>query len=277
MASPAIDYEQRASMLPRMRSAAGPGYRKQEMEGRPMIFYVGMDDVHHARHLPRTFISVNRLRQRKSDFHPNHWIMDSGAFTEISTHGRWTTTVEEYAAQIERWRGCGTMLAAVAQDLMCEPFIIEKSGMTVAEHQEITITRYVHLRALTDVLIMPVLQGFKPDDYVRHADQYGAELTEGQWTGVGSVCKRNTDPRVIEFILRKIKTARPDLRLHGFGLKLTALKHPRIRALLHSADSMAWSFHARKQGRNAHDWREAERFVARIEREQVCMKDFALT
>lgn len=241
-----------------------------------MTFYVGMDDVHHAKYLPRTFISVNRLRQRKSDFHPNDWIMDSGAFTEISTHGRWTTTVEAYALQIERWRVCGNMLAAVAQDLMCEPFIIEKSGLTVLKHQQITIGRYVELRELTDVLIMPVIQGFHPDDYPEHVEQYGADLAEGQWTGVGSVCKRNTDPRVIEYILRKIKMARPDLRLHGFGLKLTALKHPRIRALLHSADSMAWSFHARKNGRSAHDWHEAERFVAKIEREQVSMEDFAL-
>lgn len=30
---------------------------------------------------------------------------------------------------------------------------------------------------------------------------------------------------------------------------------------LHSADSMAWSFAARRQGRNANDWREAMRWI----------------
>lgn len=38
-----------------------------------------------------------------------------------------------------------------------------------------------------------------------------------------------------------------------------------VRDLLHSADSMAWSFAARKEGRNSNDWREAAAFVARID------------
>jgi hypothetical protein len=33
-----------------------------------------------------------------------------------------------------------------------------------------------------------------------------------------------------------------------------------IRDLLWSADSMAWSFSARKQGRSANDWKEAKKF-----------------
>ena len=35
--------------------------------------------------------------------------------------------------------------------------------------------------------------------------------------------------------------------------------------LLHTSDSMAWSYHARKNGRSANDWREAKRFVDKIE------------
>jgi hypothetical protein len=41
-----------------------------------------------------------------------------------------------------------------------------------------------------------------------------------------------------------IKNERPDLRLHGFGLKTTALADPLVRSMLWSADSMAWSFAA---------------------------------
>jgi hypothetical protein len=54
---------------------------------------------------------------------------------------------------------------------------------------------------------------------------------------------------------------RPDLRLHGFGVKKTSLLSVAVRMLLATADSMAWSFSARKQGRNANDWREARSFV----------------
>lgn len=52
----------------------------------------------------------------------------------------------------------------------------------------------------------------------------------------------------------------PDLRLHGFGLKTTALANATIRDSFETADSMAWSFAARREGRNANDWTEAEAF-----------------
>jgi len=65
-------------------------------------------------------------------------------------------------------------------------------------------------------------------------------------------------------VLQAIKASRPDLRLHGFGLKLTALKDPHLRALLWSADSLAWSYNARRHQRNPNDWSEARRFAARI-------------
>ena len=69
----------------------------------------------------------------------------------------------------------------------------------------------------------------------------------------------------IEAVLLAIKTERPDLRLHGFGVKTTALGSRLVRDLLHTADSMAWSFAARKQGRNANDYREAVAFKRRID------------
>ena len=43
-------------------------------------------------------------------------------------------------------------------------------------------------------------------------------------------------------ILKGIKLLRPDLRLHGFGLKALALECPNIRDMLFSCDSMAWSY-----------------------------------
>lgn len=48
------------------------------------------------------------------------------------------------------------------------------------------------------------------------------------------------------------------------GLKTTALANPLVRSLLHTADSMAWSFSARRQGRNANDWRQAKVWAAAI-------------
>ncbi len=65
-------------------------------------------------------------------------------------------------------------------------------------------------------------------------------------------------------VLGAIHAARPDLRLHGFGLKLTALSSERVRQWLWSADSLAWSFAARRQGKDGNSWREAARYAEQI-------------
>jgi len=229
-------------------------------------FFTGLHQPSDARHFDAAFVSVNRLRTRKGPFAVGDWIMDSGAFTEISTHGHYRHGVEAYAAEIRRWAGNGNLLAAVAQDYMCEPFIVSKTGLSVLEHQRLTIERYEALAAqdTAGVYILPVLQGFAPESYVDHVRAYGDRLVHGMWVGVGSVCKRNGTPDAVAAVLLAIKAERPDLRLHGFGLKTTALAHPLVRSLLETADSMAWSFHARKQGRNANDWREAVRWTSAI-------------
>jgi hypothetical protein len=67
-------------------------------------------------------------------------------------------------------------------------------------------------------------------------------------------------------VLLAIHAKRPDLRLHGFGLKSTALSSWIVTELLHTADSMAWSFHARINGRNGNDWKEAKVWTDKINR-----------
>lgn len=231
-----------------------------------MMFFTGLHQPSDAKHFELAFISVNRVRPRRRQFMTGRWIMDSGAFTEISRHGRYRHSVEEYAREIRRWAPHGNLMAAVAQDWMCEPFILEKTGLTVAEHQRLTIERYQQLVAQSPgVYVLPVLQGYAPQDYVSHVRQYGQLLGPDRWVGVGSVCKRNGSPAQVAAVLLAIKRERPDLRLHGFGLKTTSLADPLIRSLLHSADSMAWSYHARINGRNGNDYREAKRWVSSIE------------
>ncbi|HEY8360240.1 MAG TPA: hypothetical protein VIL30_22530, partial [Ramlibacter sp.] len=49
----------------------------------------------------------------------------------------------------------------------------------------------------------------------------------------------------------------------------TALSDPLVRSMLHTADSMAWSFAARREGRSPNDWREAVAWTAQIARRPV--------
>jgi hypothetical protein len=233
------------------------------------MFFIGLHVVAHARRFDRCMISVSRLRDRVRDFAAQEWILDSGAFGEVTQHGGYRAAPEVYAEQIARWSRCGQMVAAVGQDWMCEPMAVMRTGLSVREHQLLTVDRYHELRRLCPTApLMPVLQGYEPSDYARHIVDYGHLLPYGAWVGVGSVCKRNGTPAVVEDVLLAIYRARPDLRLHGFGVKLTSLASGIVRALLYSADSMAWSWSARRQGRNANSADEAARYVSRVERQE---------
>lgn len=234
-----------------------------------MRFFVGLHQPSNAQHFQRCMVSVNRLENRQMDFHPHEWIMDSGAFTRVSK-GKGHLPVEDYARQIERWSRCGTLAAAVSQDYMCEPFILAKTGLSVGDHQRLTIERYDALIALEPpAYIMPVLQGYQPSEYVAHIHEYGERLKPGMWVGVGSVCKRNSKVREVEAVIQTISAERPDLRLHLFGLKTTSLRSLLVHSLIYSADSMAWSWAARYEGRNANDWREAVAFATKIETQSL--------
>lgn len=232
-----------------------------------MEFYVGLHQPSDAKHFARACISTKRLAARKAHIGDCRVTVDSGGFTEVTQYGCYRHGVEEYAAEIARLESVANIDCVVAQDYMCEPFALGKTGLTIIEHQRLTVERYAALRELVPerIHVMPVLQGFAPEEYARHIEMYGDLLTPGMWVGVGSVCKRQGKPEAIVAVLRAIKASRPDLRLHGFGVKLTALKVRAVHDLLHTADSMAWSFHARKNGRSANDWREAQTFASRVD------------
>src|SRR4030042_5170697 len=229
-----------------------------------MLFYLGTHMINHPRKFERSFISANRLRRYKT-LKVNDWIMDSGAFTEISNHGGFRYPVSEYADMINHFKQFGNLEMAVTQDYMCEPDMLERTGLTVKEHQRLTIARYNELLKLTDVPIMPVLQGYEPEEYVEHVLMYGDRLKTNMRVGVGSVCKRNGKPEKIIAVLEAIKEVRSDLRLHGFGLKITALSNAYIVSMLYSSDSMAWSMAARKQGGDSNSIIEAENFINHLD------------
>lgn len=53
-----------------------------------MTFFVGVHIPAHAWRFDHCMVSVGRIRDRRSAFRVNDWIMDSQAFTELSTHGQ---------------------------------------------------------------------------------------------------------------------------------------------------------------------------------------------
>ncbi len=206
------------------------------------------------------------LRARRAPIACAHVMIDPQAFQVLKLFGRYPDPVAVYAELLTHLTTLCEIDSATSEDYMCEPFMRERTGLTVQDHQRLTISRYDTLVGLRPpCYIMPVLQGYEPSEYADHLHQYRRRLKRGMWVGVGSVCKRNADPSAIRDVLYSILRERPDLRLHGFGLKTTAMRWPLIRQMLHSADSLAWSYHARKNGRDGNDWREAEAFTRRVQ------------
>jgi hypothetical protein len=213
------------------------------------VFYLG---AHHPHWLWNAgyplFVSHRQLARRRGFGRAScRWSLDSGGFTELSMHGRWVTSAEDYAAAVVVYRDeIGLLDFAAPQDWMCEPFMLDRTGLPVREHQERTVANYLDLRRLAPGLpFIPVLQGWALADYLRCADLYrqaGVDLASLPRVGLGSVCRRQSTGE-IETIIDAL--AGLGLRLHGFGVKTGGLT--RYGHWLASADSMAWSYAARRQ------------------------------
>lgn len=186
---------------------------------------------------------INRHRLNKSPMDParNDWALDSGGFTELKQHGKWTINEEQYLEIVARFADeCGRMLWAAQQDWMCEPFMLDRTGLTVADHQQRTVENFVMLRAMApDLPIIPVIQGWTPDEYLRCIKLYeiaGVDLTSEKLVGVGSICRRKAVPAIAEVVVA-ISEAGIE-RLHGFGLTSEAVRY--LWPYFTSIDSTAW-------------------------------------
>lgn len=202
------------------------------------------------------FVSRTTLLPRKN-FYPAQmdWGLDSGAFTELLKYGRWTIPPRQYADFCLRCQDqIGRMDFCSIQDWMCEQQIIDGgwiSGaqapgtkLSLLDHQRRTVDSYLELKSLEPGLPwLPVLQGFTEEDYFRCHRMYadaGVDLT-GMWVGIGSVCRRQ-GTNEIAAVLKSLSSL--NMRMHGFGVKVAGLA--KSAAYLYSADSMAWSYGARR-------------------------------
>jgi hypothetical protein len=211
-------------------------------------------------------VSRTRLATRRSIPKANGPVLlDSGAFTELQRHGRWTITAAEYVAEVRRYIaaiGPEHVEAISPQDWMCEPIVINGgttkdgpfagTGLSVVEHQLRTVTNLVELRRLApDLPIIPVIQGYDLADYARCVALYqaaGVNLRAEPLVGLGSVCRRQASGE-IDLIVSTLQAM--GIALHGFGVKAEGLAA--YGPLLESADSQAWSYAARRRvGRCPH-------------------------
>jgi len=225
-----------------------------------VIFYLG---AHHPAWLTTStlplFLSATTLATYRSsgDQWPvrgtsgARWAGDSGAYaalmlaTDQAGHP-WSADYESYGGM---WlRICdeiGTTPDFIAiQDWPCEPSVRERTGMSVAWHQEATTDSYLQLvEGFPWLPWLPVLQGWTVQDYLRHVEAYaaaGVDLAAAPLVGVGSICRRGSQ-RQVAAVVETLAAA--GLSLHAFGASVNALRL--IGHLLASSDSQAWSRTAR--------------------------------
>lgn len=228
----------------------------------PTLFYLGTHQTGWLKHAKvPLFVSDRRLRERVTlPRAAAPWALDSGGFTELQTYGAWTVAPADYIARIHRYREeIGHLQWVAPQDWMCEPAIINGgwhggqyfagTHLSVAQHQARTVANLVQLRQTAPELpFIPVLQGFSLDEYLHCIDLYataGIDVTREPIVGLGSVCRREATTEIHQIVTALISQG--VTRLHGFGVKSAGLnlygRH------LASADSLAWSFDARRYQR----------------------------
>jgi hypothetical protein len=161
-------------------------------------------------------------------------------------HGQWRTTPHEYTEAVARYTELlGRPDFVAPMDYMCEPAIIERTGLSVTEHCYRTVQNFLELRQLApDLPIIPVLQGWHLADYLACAELYrsaGVDLAAEPRVGLGSVCRRQSTAEIAVLVTT---LAGRGIRLHGFGVKTSGLRLYGDR--LASCDSMAWSYAARR-------------------------------
>lgn len=229
-----------------------PGYARNP------VFYLGTHQVNWlADSMARLFVSHRRLSPRRALPRAlTNWALDSGGFSELTLYGGWRTTPAEYNAAVRRYDvQIGNLDWAAPMDMMCEDSMLALTGLTVADHQQATVDNFAVLQHLwqanpnpdrPECPYMPVLQGQTAKHYHECWDRYedaGIDLRNYPLVGVGSVCRRQHSEEIRE-ILMSLHERDSGVELHGFGIKVQGLT--KYGHLLRSADTMAWSYTARR-------------------------------
>ena len=235
------------ALVPGTRKAPGTGANTDHL-----VFFVG---THHPGWLRTArmplFISDRRLRTYKTlPRAASTWALDSGGFTELSRYGTWDhgPAPGQYAARIRRYQDeIGHLAWAAPQDWMCEPAITARPASPSPNISGAPSTTSCGCgiliracRSSRSCKAGPSATTFAaPTPTSTRVSTSRAEPL----VGLGSVCRRQATT-CIELIITALRAC-GITRLHGFGVKITGLT--RCGPLLASADSLAWSYAARRQ------------------------------
>lgn len=190
--------------------------------------------------------------------------LDSAGFVAMARYRGYPWTVDAYfeLAAAFPFRRIASLDYCTEQEIAADrEEVLDRISRTVRANRDCA--------ARADALgltqrFMPVLQGRTPRDYERCADALSAIMRPDSVVGVGSMCRRNIEgpEGLVAVIAHLDRVLPPDVRLHAFGVKGSAL--PFLKSFdgrIASIDSQAYGVAAR---RDAHRRRVAktDRLVA---------------
>ncbi len=217
--------------------------------GRPIIYFscASGSQFKTCRELkyPHVLINFATKKNKPPAYGPDLFI-DCGGFFSSLKSGRYTSSDQEYLEYVQKWRPKAWAL----RDYPCEPQLLKQCGRTATENIHRTLEHHLHTIDLAEdydleMTAVPVLQGWTVEDYLYCLDLYrSAGLVMG-YMAIGSICRRSQIGQITKIILSLRRELPGWVRLHGFGLKYTALKEKAIWDALYSVDSGAWDYEAR--------------------------------
>ena len=181
-------------------------------------------------------------------YEKNDVALDSGGFVAMKKYGGYRWTIGDYVSLARAVNP--TWWAQM--DFCCEPEI-------AASHDEIK----KRIKKTAEYLLqceneaakketnppMPVLQGWKPEDYCNGPIYDGRKWPK--LVGIGSVCRRNVHGKTgILSVIDALNSAVPEgVQFHLFGVKSQAIEIllANFPNRIASIDSMAWNVQARWQ------------------------------
>ncbi|MDD5435352.1 MAG: hypothetical protein PH343_07985 [Nitrospira sp.] len=192
---------------------------------------------------PNILINFMTKTNRPPKYPYENLFIDSGGFFSSLRNGRYTKTDAEYLEYLEKVKPDFFAL----RDYPCEPELLKKHNRTVFDHIKMTVEHHCMLLDMlseydTGAVPIPVIQGWEVSDYLHCIDLFRERGLIKDYMAIGSVCRRTSINNIREIIIAVRDNVPLWVQLHGFGVKLTALKDLAIWKALYSVDSGAWDY-----------------------------------
>ena len=201
-------------------------------------FFAGVDFHQLIPYAGDCLMNYGTIRRKKIKIVPatGKFFLDSGGFTEIFRFGKYTFPPSDLISYVL----VNKVDYFATMDYPCEPVVLARTGKTIDEHIQLTVES--NLELMDHPKVVPVIQGYSVDDYIRCCDLIKDYGCQKPYMAIGTMCKRTKVSDALA-ILNAIKTEFPKSELHAFGLKKNFL--PKVKDLIWSSDSIAWFYFQR--------------------------------